>query len=689
MSRTLRSGKRGFFLFAAAALVAGGIVAVGCSDDTPEPGLGDASAPNDPAAALAAKLEADTGKKWIVDLDPALGTPDLLEPEDDPTPILGAGKTPEDAALGFLERYQSSFGTSAIRSELRHVETDVDPDGFTHVRFEQIVGPLAVFGEGLTLHFTPSGAIAFVNGRFVPGLAQKAQTAARSADEARSMAAGRYPGSTATDTTLGWDASLSAAPTLVYRVRVAGTAGQKPILADVFVDATRGGIVGDDDRIRTERATGKGVRAYAPINGADTKSFDVVPQGPAGTFALKSPRQNQSTVVEVTSLTSGALVTSTDLNAWDVLPTTQNGNGAAVDAFVHMGQVDAFYRSNFRWRSYDNRASNLRVIVHDNGAGDNNAYWNGSELHFGDGNAQTGGTDLVPTDLDTVAHELSHGVTEYTSGLVYGGESGALNESASDVFACLVEHQLHPNAERNLWFSEDSLVAGTPFRNMRHTRDSFSPQPNHVDEQEHKGVRAADWGPDNDRGGVHGNSGIPNNAFALMVEGGVQDTSRVVVPPGGWDLASRVAWFAQRYNDRPSTQFYSHARWQIAAAKKLRVAVEPVACAWVAVGVVKAEYAKSKYKVTCEIGCEAGTCDAGPDATPNDAGPTPNDAGDAQADVDARDTCVGRADGIYCSQIADFGAIICKGQAIAGGQQCPTPQKCVGPNGPGTTIQCR
>jgi bacillolysin len=702
MASVLRIGKRQWLLAFVSGLAFAGLVVAGCSDDpTPAP-LGGTG--GDPGAALAAKLEADTGKPWIVDVDPQLGTPDMLEPKDDPAPVLTPGTTPEAAALAFLERYQASFGTSQIRAELHAVETDVDEDGLTHVRFEQVSGSLPVFGEGLTVHFTKSGAIAFVNGRFAPNLAQLSKVPARTADVARKDALANLPGGSTKDVMLGIDAAFGKAPRLVYRVRVEGSTGKKPVVADVLVDAQAGTIVVEDSRIHTERASGRGVRGYAPLNEGDTKSFEVErapaavavdggafdagvfdaggdagvggDAGAGGGYIMKLPRTNQASVVEVTSQLTGSLITSANPDAWDVLPATQDGNGAAVDAYLHMNQVDLFYRRSFRWRSYDNKGSNLRVIVHDNSAGVNNAFWNGSELHFGDGNAQSaGGPDLPPTDLDTVAHELTHGVTDYTSKLVYGGESGALNESASDVFACIVEHELHPNAQRNLWFSEDSLVAGTPFRNMRHTQDSQSPQPDHVDAQQYKGVAAAAWGPANDRGGVHINSGIPNNAFALMVEGGQHDTSRVKVNIGGWDLGKRLAWFAQRYNDRANTQFYAHARWQIAAAKKVGVMVEPAACAWVAVGVIKADYVKRNYNVTCEVGCEAGTCDAG--------------AGDASPDADFRDSCVGRADGVYCSQLRDFSAIVCKGGSLVSGQQCPSPQKCIGPNGPGTTIQCK
>jgi Zn-dependent metalloprotease len=696
MANVLRIGKRQWLLAFVSGVALAGLVVAGCSDDA---GLSPLGGPaGDPGPALAAKLQADTGKTWIVDVDPQLGTPDLLEPKDDPAPVLTNGTTPEAAALAFLERYQASFGTSTMRSELRMVETDVDEDGLTHVRFEQVSGNLPVFGEGLSVHFTKEGAIAFVNGRFVPNLAQLSKVPARTAEIARADAVTPYPGATAKDVTLGIDGAFGKAAKLAYRVRVEGTSGKKPLLADLFVDAQSGAVVAQESRIHTERGSGRGVRGYAPFNEGDTKTFEVdrnygggladggvadggprvgdAGAGDAGSangYALKLPRTNQASVVEVSSELTHSLVTSPTPDAWDVLPTSQNGNGAAVDSYVNMNLVDVFYRTSFRWRSYDNKGSNLRVFVHDNSAGDANAFWNGSELHFGDGDAQSGGNYVPLTNLDVVAHELSHGVTEYTSKLFYGGESGALNESASDVFACILEHERHPNLQQNLLFGEQSTKDATPLRDMRHPQNQG--QPDHVDAQVSKGVPSSGWNNGNDHGGVHTNSGIANNAFALMVEGGQHDTSRVIVPIGGWELGKRIAWFAQRYNDRTNTQFYAHARWQIAAAKKVRVTVEPVACAWVAVGVMKADYVKRNYNVTCEVGCEGGTCDAG--------------ASDAKADRDLRDSCQGRADGVYCSEIADFSSIVCKNQAIASGQQCPSPQKCVGPNGPGTTIQCK
>jgi hypothetical protein len=96
-------------------------------------------------------------------------------------------------------------------------------------------------------------------------------------------------------------------------------------------------------------------------------------------------------------------------------------------------------------------------------------------------------------------------------------------------------------------------------------------------------------------------------------------------------------------------------------------------------------------------GC--GTVDKLPDMCnpPKDAGPdadASNDAGDGDAGGGKKtefvgyDSCKGRADGVYCSQLSDYGAIVCKSESIAYGVQCPSPQKCTGPNGPGSSLQC-
>jgi thermolysin len=641
------------------------VVAVGCNSSSSTP------------TGIEGRLQKDTGTTWVVDTDPRTNTPDLIAPDGDPAPVLVNGITPEEAALQFLTKYQDAFGTTNIRAELNTIETEVDDDGLTHVRFDQkTTGGLPVFAAGLGVHFTAQGAIAFVNGSFVPQLAQKAVTPGISDGQAKAAALAQIGGTTtASSATLGIESFSTPTPQLAYVVAVKGKdAAGKPVSADVYVDAQSSAVLLVDSHVQTDHATGKGVRSYPPLNENDVKSFEVTKNG--AKWEMTWPASKSVSPTQASS--AGAVVSTTDINSWDPLPAGMDGNGAAVDAYYHLNLADQFYRKQFHWKGYNNKNAKINILLHDNSNGANNAFWASGDLslHFGDGNAVTGGQDLVPTDNDTCAHELTHAVTENTSKLRYQGESGALNESASDVFAALSEHLYRPDDTKNMWFSEDSEVMGVPFRDMLHPTNpkAANPQPDNVSNQ------ATGAG---DNGGVHSNSGIANNAFALMVVGGTNDTSHVTVEAGGWDLGQKVAWRTQRYGDRAATTFSQHARWEIAAAKKTGLAVDPVACAWVAVGVLKADDVKKKWHVTCA------SCD--PDGGADGGCATAEAGGDASTqDQFNPDSCEGRADGVYCSQLVDYGAIQCINHSIAGGLPCPeTTQKCIGPNGPGTMIMCQ
>ncbi len=145
-----------------------------------------------------------------------------------------------------------------------------------------------------------------------------------------------------------------------------------------------------------------------------------------------------------------------------------------------------------------------------------NAFWNGAQLVFGDGDGRT--FDRFTKPVDVLGHELTHAVTEHTAGLVYEGQSGALNESVSDVFAsCLKQRLLGQDAVAGDWLIGAGLflpgVQARALRDMAHPGTAYDdpvlgkdPQPGHMDDY----VDTTD-----DHGGVHLNSGIPNRAFQL------------------------------------------------------------------------------------------------------------------------------------------------------------------------------
>ena len=154
----------------------------------------------------------------------------------------------------------------------------------------------------------------------------------------------------------------------------------------------------------------------------------------------------------------------------------------------------------------------------------NNAFWDGQEMVFGDGDGRVF-TDFTGS-LDVIGHELTHGVTEFTAGLEYHNQSGALNESLSDVFGSLVKQwKLGQTADQADWLvgvevftpmiEADALRSlkepGTAYDNALLGKD---PQPGHMSDY----VELPDT-DDGDNGGVHVNSGIPNKAFYLTAVG--------------------------------------------------------------------------------------------------------------------------------------------------------------------------
>ena len=165
--------------------------------------------------------------------------------------------------------------------------------------------------------------------------------------------------------------------------------------------------------------------------------------------------------------------------------------------------------------SFDDAGATVVSTVHYQRSYDN-AFWNGEQLVFGDGDGKT--FDRFTKPVDVLGHELTHAVTEHTAGLVYEGQSGALNESVSDVFAsCLKQRLLGQDAVAGDWLIGAGLflpgVEGRALRDMAHPGTAYDdpvlgkdPQPGHMDDY----IDTTD-----DHGGVHLNSGIPNRAFHL------------------------------------------------------------------------------------------------------------------------------------------------------------------------------
>jgi Zn-dependent metalloprotease len=192
---------------------------------------------------------------------------------------------------------------------------------------------------------------------------------------------------------------------------------------------------------------------------------------------------------------------------------------AVNEAYDFSGATYDLYKDVFNRNSIDSNGLKLDSTVHYQ-KGYDNAFWNGQQMVYGDGDE-----DLSPDQqlfnrftksIDVVGHELTHGVTQFEANLTYYQQSGALNESLSDVFGSLVkQYQLHQSAVDADWIIGEGLftsnVNGKGIRSMKAPGTAYNdpvlgkdPQPDHMD----KYVNTS-----SDNGGVHINSGIPNHAF--------------------------------------------------------------------------------------------------------------------------------------------------------------------------------
>ena len=232
---------------------------------------------------------------------------------------------------------------------------------------------------------------------------------------------------------------------------------------------------------------------------------------------------------------------------------TATGDAAADEAYDGLGATFDMYWDTCRRNSVDGSGMELDATVH-YGTHYDNAYWNGERMIFGDGDGRIFNRFTVAVDV--IGHELTHGVTGYTANLDYNGQSGALNESLSDVFGSLVkQYAARPRqtAAQADWLIGAGLlmpgIKGVALRSMKAPGTAYDdpllgkdPQPAHMRDY----VTTT-----SDDGGVHINSGIPNKAFTLLA-----------ISLGGysWDKAGQI-WYRTLSDARltPSAQFTDFA----------------------------------------------------------------------------------------------------------------------------------
>lgn len=233
------------------------------------------------------------------------------------------------------------------------------------------------------------------------------------------------------------------------------------------------------------------------------------------------------------------------------------GDAAADESYDGLGSTYALFEEVYGWSSLDGAGLPLDATVH-YGEQYDNAFWDGSRMVFGDGDGEVFARFTI--SLSVIAHELAHGFTQYTSKLEYNGQSGALNESVSDVFGALTEQRVRgQNAEDASWLVGEGLflpaVQGEALRSMLRPGTAYD------DDVLGKDPQPADMSgyveTTEDNGGVHINSSIPNRAFA-----------EAAVSLGGpaWERVGQV-WFDTLTSGTlsPTTDFDTFAAATVSA----------------------------------------------------------------------------------------------------------------------------
>ncbi|HSH67591.1 MAG TPA: M4 family metallopeptidase, partial [Bacteroidia bacterium] len=345
--------------------------------------------------------------------------------------------------------------------------------------------------------------------------------------------------------------------------------------AYIFVDANSGEILGRQELIHSADVEGLAHTKYSgdqkimtTKSGANYVLQETGRGGGISTFNANNASESNSSYPSTD-------FTDSD-NDWNNF--NAKLDEAATDAHWATEMTWDYFKIVHNRNSVDNAGKKLVNYVH---CGTNwfNANWNGQFMRYGDGPNK-----LPLTAIDIGAHEMTHGVTSNSAKLVYQSESGALNESFSDIFGTCVEWRSKPTKAD--WEMGADIGA---LRDLRYPKS-------HANPDTYKGVywvNTADVSDANDYGGVHTNSGVQNHWFYILCMGeqGINDNNQTYSVKGiGMDKAAKIAFRNLTFYLTPNSDYASSRTYSLKAAADLyngdcSPEYVAVAYAWDAVGV--------------------------------------------------------------------------------------------------------
>lgn len=493
----------------------------------------------------------------------------------------------EQASLAFFEANKDAFGLKEPSTELSLRRLDVDRLGHRHLRFDQLYNGVRVYGAQMLSHISTDDILTTVNGHYESDLSISVLPSIP-ASEAMQVAIG--------DLTVGRNkrsegrAELVIFPWeeakyLVWNLTLLTDAPQGRW--EYFIDAHSGKIILKANRIMTAEAVGTGTSVMGtPRNHIDSwftgSSYQMIDRTRRagndlhGHGGLMAAGADIETRVAGASL-PGSIAVDAD-NVW-----SDAAQQSSVDGHVYTALVYDWWLREFGRNSYTDAGSSMLVTVDYSGQGSNNAFWNGSRVVFW---SWSGSWRSLAGAPDVVAHEWGHAITQFTSGLIYQQESGALNESFSDMMGAAFEWA-HDSLDPGDWFmGENGQVQGTGFRSMSDPHSKGDPDTYGPVDQNWVPVIGCTPTSGNDWCGVHTNSGVGNKWFYLLSSGDIHNG--VSVNGIGVENAALVAYQSNAFYWGLWTNYHEAALGTIAAAVDLDTSwswAGETALAWDAVGV--------------------------------------------------------------------------------------------------------
>jgi Zn-dependent metalloprotease len=408
-------------------------------------------------------------------------------------------------AVGSADRRAEAIqGARAVAVSRAHIgpgqglqvrDAVLDAGGASHVRFDRTYRGLQVVGGDFVIHQDRNGRFQSLSGTSVRPITASTKPSVSAPAAARTAAA-----------TVGF-AKTKAAPELVllvkggtarlaWRVDVVGRAADgSPVGEYVFVNARQGRVMAHWPSILNETGSGTGIMV-------GTVPLETTLSG--GSYTMVDPTRGGNATHNGPA--TGAPVFTDADNVWGN-GSTSNVQSAAVDAHFGISKTWDFYLQTFGRNGIANNGVGARSFVHDGAYV--NASWSDSCfcMRYGDGDATT----YFPlVSLDVAGHEMTHGVTSRTAGLVYSGESGGLNEATSDIFGTAVEF-FAANAND----PGDYVIGEEIYR-------SYNPATNYIRRMDKPSLDGASqdcWTKSTRRLNVHYSSGPANHFFYLLSEG--------------------------------------------------------------------------------------------------------------------------------------------------------------------------